>query len=71
MISLVAVLGGIFYLDIDFWTRGFLLMGVLFLSGNCFSLAKVVRDQHQAKTWHHRIEAAKTRELLDKYDQAA
>lgn len=70
-ISLLAVLGGIMSLDMEFWTRGFLLMGVLFLAGNCFSLSKVLRDQHEASTLHHRIDAARTRELLDKYDEPA
>lgn len=69
-VSLVAVVGGILSLQANFWVQGFLLMGVLFLAGNCFSLSKVLRDQHEARTWRHRIEVAKTRELLDKYDDA-
>ncbi|KAA5605163.1 hypothetical protein F1188_12865 [Roseospira marina] len=70
-ISLAAVLGGVLSLQVDFWVQGFLLMGVLFLAGNCFTLSKVLRDQHEARTWHHRLEVAKTRELIDKYADAA
>jgi hypothetical protein len=69
-ISLIAVLGGIMSLQADFWVQGFLFMGVLFLTGNCFSLSKLLRDQHEARTWHHRLEAARTRELIDKYVDA-
>ena len=40
---------GIAYLPVDVWTKGFLGMGLLFTIGSCFSLAKTVRDDHEAE----------------------
>lgn len=40
---------GIAYLPVDLWTKGFLGMGLLFTVGSCFSLAKTVRDDHEAE----------------------
>jgi len=70
-LSILALLGGIAYLELDVWVRGFLLMGVIFMAGNCFSLSKLLRDQHEAQSWRYRLDAAKTKELLDKYDEPA
>lgn len=39
---------GILYLPVDLWTKGFLGMGLLFTVGSCFSLAKTLRDDHEA-----------------------
>lgn len=39
---------GILYLPVDLWTKGFLGMGLLFTVGSCFSLAKTLRDEHEA-----------------------
>lgn len=39
---------GVLYLPVDLWTKGFLGMGLLFVVGSCFSLAKTVRDDHEA-----------------------
>lgn len=39
---------GILYLPVDIWTKAFLGMGLLFTVGSCFSLAKTVRDEHEA-----------------------
>ncbi|MEL6674981.1 MAG: YiaA/YiaB family inner membrane protein, partial [Bacteroidota bacterium] len=47
LISLVLTAGGIFLLPVDFWIKGYLLMGMLFLVGSCFSLSKTLRDEHE------------------------
>lgn len=39
---------GILYLPVDAWIKGFLGMGLLFTIGSCFTLAKTVRDEHEA-----------------------
>lgn len=41
---------GIAYLPVDAWTKGFLGMGLLFTIGSCFSLAKTIRDEQEAKS---------------------
>ena len=40
---------GVLYLPVDRWTKGFLAMGLLFTVGSCFSLAKTLRDDHDAR----------------------
>jgi len=44
---------GIAYLPVDWWTKGFIAMGLLFTVGSCFSLAKTVRDEHEEKSAPH------------------
>lgn len=39
---------GVLYLPVDLWTKGYLAMGLLFTVGSCFSLAKTIRDEHEA-----------------------
>jgi hypothetical protein len=39
---------GILYLPVDAWIKAFLGMGLLFTIGSCFSLAKTIRDEHEA-----------------------
>lgn len=44
---------GVLYLPVDLWTKGFLGMGLLFVIGSCFSLAKTVRDEQEAEREEH------------------
>ncbi|MBJ8340393.1 MULTISPECIES: YiaA/YiaB family inner membrane protein [Antrihabitans] len=46
-VSLFGTLVGVYYLPIDPWQKGFLIMTALFLVTSCFTLAKVVRDQQE------------------------
>ncbi|MGV9821510.1 YiaA/YiaB family inner membrane protein [Nocardia xishanensis] len=67
-ISLFGAGVGIFYLPLDVWQRGFLGMTVLFLVTSTFTLAKVVRDQHEASTTTSRIDAARMEKLMAEHD---
>ncbi|MBF6337842.1 hypothetical protein IU450_18345 [Nocardia abscessus] len=67
-ISFVGVGIGICALPLDIWQRGFLGMSVLFLVTSTFTLAKVVRDQHEAATIHGRIDQARMDKLLAEHD---
>ena len=61
----VAMAGiGIWALPADLWVKGFLTMSSIFLCGSTFTLAKTVRDEHEAKRFTNRIEEAKTEKLL-------
>ncbi len=71
LIAVVALLGGIFLLPVDWWTRGYLLMGSLFTIGSTFSLAKTVRDNHWAAKLRNRVSHAKAEELLHRFEEAA
>lgn len=66
--SLVLTIGGVAYLPVDFWMKGYLLMGMLFLIGSCFSLAKTIRDDHEATSLINRITKAKTEKILTEYE---
>ncbi|NNH75607.1 hypothetical protein HLB23_38130 [Nocardia uniformis] len=59
---------GILYLPLDIWQRGFLLMAGLFLVSSTFTLAKVVRDQHEASRVHSRIDEARLEKLIAEHD---
>ncbi|WP_454194900.1 YiaA/YiaB family inner membrane protein [Nocardia sp. Marseille-Q1738] len=67
-VSFIGVGIGIFALPLDIWQRGFLAMSVLFLVTSTFTLAKVVRDQHEAATIHGRIDQARMEKLLSEHD---
>lgn len=67
-VSFVATGSGILYLPLDIWQRGFLLMTVLFLVSSTFTLAKVVRDQHESARVHHRIDEARLERLMAEHD---
>lgn len=63
-ISFVGMGVGIAYLEADFAMKGFLAMSYLFSITSCFTVAKVVRDKHEADKFLHKLENAKTEKFL-------
>jgi hypothetical protein len=61
-IGMVAI--GVWALPADLWVKGYMVMASVFLCGSTFTLAKTVRDEHEAKRFTNRIEEAKTEKLL-------
>ncbi|MGQ0671971.1 MAG: YiaA/YiaB family inner membrane protein [Hyphomicrobium sp.] len=55
---------GIWAMPAELWVKGYLLMGTVFMLGSTFTLAKTVRDEHEAKRLANRIEDAKAERLL-------
>ncbi len=55
---------GIYALDHNIWVKGYMMMAMVFLTGSTFTLAKTVRDEHEARRFTNRIEEAKTEKLL-------
>lgn len=55
---------GIWAMPVDLWVKGYMMMASIFLTGATFTLAKTVRDEHEAKRFANRIEEAKTEKLL-------
>ena len=55
---------GIMYLPADLAVKGFLGMSYLFSVTACFTVAKVVRDKHEADKFINKVENAKTEKLL-------
>ncbi|MFO0597764.1 MAG: YiaA/YiaB family inner membrane protein [Myxococcaceae bacterium] len=59
---------GIWFLPVDPWVKAFMAMGLLFTVGSTFSLAKTVRDQHEAETLRKRIDEARVNRIFAEHD---
>ena len=55
---------GVWALPVDLVTKGYLVMAVVFTVGSTFTLAKTVRDEHEAKRMANRLDEARTEKLL-------
>ena len=55
---------GIWFLPVDLVVKGYMMMTNVFLVGSAFTLAKTVRDEHEARRFANRIEEARTEKLL-------
>lgn len=73
-ISFVAALGttacGIWYLPVDGWVRGFMWLGLFFTVASSFTLAKTLRDNHEAQRLINRVKGAKTERLIREYEKS-
>lgn len=68
-LALVAVTLGVYFLPAEPWVRGYLGIAVLFAVGTSFTLAKTIRDEHEAQRLINRISEAKTEQILKGSDQ--
>ena len=55
---------GIWAMPVELMVKGYLMMSSVFLIGSTFTLAKTVRDEHEAKRFAARLEEARTEKLL-------
>ena len=62
--SLALTLGGLFFLPIDLWIKGYMLMGVTMLTTSTVILTKTLRDRQESSRLVNKIEEAKTERLL-------
>lgn len=60
-LPLFAVAVGVVWLPVGPWERGSLALGVLFLVGSSFTLAKCVRDRQETQEITHRVDQARVR----------
>ncbi|MFB2880458.1 YiaA/YiaB family inner membrane protein [Floridanema aerugineum] len=67
ILSLSATSIGIIYLPVDGWVKGYMGMGVLFSIGSTFTLAKTVRDNHEAAKLTARIDEARVEKILTEH----
>lgn len=67
-IALAVVIVGELRLPADSWIRAFLAIGTLFLVSSSFTLAKVIRDQHESENVVSRIDQARLERLLAEFD---
>jgi|SRR3954452_5265740 hypothetical protein len=64
----MAMLIGIAYLPASGWMRGFLALGLLYVVTSTFTLAKCVRDQHEANRVVHRVDEARLEKFLAEHN---
>jgi hypothetical protein len=67
--SLALTLGGVFFLPIDMWIKGYMLMGVTMLVSSSIIVAKTIRDVQESGKLVNKIEDAKTEQLLMRIDR--
>jgi hypothetical protein len=63
-LALLMVGGGLFFLPVDNWIKGYFAMGVIMLVQSCIAMTKTVRDMHEAAKLVNRIEDARAERLL-------
>ena len=67
-VSSGSVLAGIAWLPVGSWVRAFLALGLLYVVTSAFTLAKCVRDEHEATAVWSRVEEARLERLLADHD---
>jgi hypothetical protein len=67
-ISVGTTAAGIAYLPLDPWIRAFFGMGLLFSVGSALSLAKTLRDNHEAKRLINRLSEAKAEKIIREFE---
>lgn len=55
---------GIFFLAADLWAKAFMGMGLLFVVGSTITMAKTLRDDHEARRLLNRLNEAQTTKFL-------
>lgn len=68
ILSMAVTTIGIFYLPVELWVKAFMGMGLLFTVSSAFTLAKTVRDNHEATRLINRVKDAKAEKLLRQYE---
>jgi hypothetical protein len=67
-VSTTSVLTGVAWLPVGPWVRAFLALGLLYVVTSAFTLAKVLRDEHEATAVWSRVEEARLERLLADHD---
>jgi hypothetical protein len=70
VLSVGATALGIVYLPVDAWMRAFLGMGLVFSVGSALSLAKTIRDNHEARRLLNRLTEAKAEKIIRDFEIA-
>ena len=68
-LALAAVALGVYFLPAEPWVRGYLGIAILFAVGSTFTLAKTIRDEHEAQRLINRVSEAKTERMLKDFDR--
>ena len=68
VLALVSVSVGVWFLPVDLWARGFMAVGVLYLVGSSFTLAKALRDEHEADRFINQLREVKNEKLFKEFE---
>lgn len=68
IISLGAMMFGIYFMPVEVWVKGYLFMGTFFTVGSTFTLAKTVRDNHEATKVSSVLNDARLEKILAEHD---
>lgn len=68
-LATMTTLMGVWLIEMPLAMKGFVSMGVLFTTGSAFTLAKTLRDEHEAQKLHNQIDEARTEKLLREVEQ--
>ena len=71
ILALTMTIGGVFFLPLDIWIKGYMLMGLAMLVSSSISVTKTIRDVQEASRFLNKIEDAKTEQLLMRMDRNA
>ena len=66
-VAYVMLLGFVLFAPVDMPTKGYLAMGIVFLSGSLVTLVKTLHDQRVAGDVSAKLERAKHDKLLKEY----
>ena len=67
-IAFLSMIIGLIFLNADFAVKGFLAIAYFFTVTSCITLAKVVRDKHEAEKFINKVERTKTEKFLNEHD---
>lgn len=67
VISMIGMAACIMMSDGDLTEKGFLIIAYLFSVSSCLTLAKVIRDKHEADRFLNKIEQTKTEQYLSEH----
>ena len=68
-ISAALTFGGLYFLPLDLWIKGYMLMGVTMLVSSTITATKTIRDVQETSRLVNKIEDAKTEQLLMRLDR--
>jgi hypothetical protein len=68
VIAVFLMCAGIYQLPAELWIKGYMAMGLFFCIGSSFTLAKTVRDNHEARKLINRVTEVKTERMLHDYE---
>ena len=70
-VALGMTIGGVLFLPLEVWIKGYMLMGIAMLLSSSISVTKTIRDVQESGRLINKIEDAKTEQLLMRMDRTA